>query len=254
MIQVFIVSLHDSVDRRNTITKYLNNLEIPFEFVDAIDARNGLPIEYENQVDRVETARRGRMVSDAEFACSLTHVKIYRKIVDEKIPWALIFEDDAIPHSDLVQYLKNRHYEDSQFTELGTYFPLYVRKKGQKNVFGKYKSYLPAIGNSPAGAFGYVLSNKSAQFILDNGVPVTNRPDWPYCVGKIIINKEFRIIYPSLVHHPKGTTQSQVEPYRQEVKKHRRRFWGIYIPPKRAIVDSFIRSYFKLFAIKINDH
>jgi GR25 family glycosyltransferase involved in LPS biosynthesis len=35
-----------------------------------------------------------------KIACTLSHVLLWKKIVDEKIPWLLIFEDDALPHPE----------------------------------------------------------------------------------------------------------------------------------------------------------
>ena len=32
------------------------------------------------------------------IACTLSHISIWKKIVDEGLPWLLIFEDDALPH------------------------------------------------------------------------------------------------------------------------------------------------------------
>ena len=105
VINVFVISLIDSVGRREAISRYLNILEIPFEFVDAIDGRHGLPSEYENQIDRDAAIKKAVFMSDVEFACALSHMKTYRKIIDENIQWALIMEDDAIPSYELVAYL-----------------------------------------------------------------------------------------------------------------------------------------------------
>lgn len=256
MIRVFVISLPDCFDRRKKITRNLKFLGIPFEFIDAIDGRNGLLPEYENQINRVEAVLRGRMPSDAEFACALSHVKVYRRIVDEKIPWSLILEDDAIPQKDLVQFLQIEHWKNVQFTQLvENGMPLYVIKKSRKRVFGNYNSYLYSIGhNPPAGAYGYIISKKAAQFIFENGVPVTNEADWPYCISRLIQKKEFRIIYPPLIHHPEDNSSSLIDPYRQNSKKSKKRFLGIYIPPKRAVIDTITRSYHKLFATKINDN
>ena len=106
LIPVFIVSLPDCIDRRESIRKRLDDLQIPFEFVDAIDGRNGLDPIYEKDIDRPGTKReQGHGLTDAEYACALSHIKVYRQIVQNNIDWALVFEDDAIPTPDLKTYI-----------------------------------------------------------------------------------------------------------------------------------------------------
>ena len=96
-IPVFVVSLPDCIDRREVIARALHHLGIEFEFVDAVDGRHGLDPQYEDQIDRVATRRAGRILSDAEFACALSHISVYQRIVLENIAYALILEDDAVP-------------------------------------------------------------------------------------------------------------------------------------------------------------
>lgn len=254
MIPVFVISLADSIDRRNSITKHLNTLGILFEFVDAVDGRKGLPTEYENQIDRRESLRRGRKLSDAEFACALSHIKVYQKIVSSNIPWALILEDDAFPHFDLVPYLENRCFEDAQLTQLIYGMPIFVRRKGRKFIFGKFRSYICSSAKVPRLAIGYVISKYAAKYLLDHGTPVTNTADWPNCISKLIKNKNFRIVHPPLIHHA-DMQESIIDQYgRNEERKSKRRFLGIYIPPKQGIIDTLIRSPHKLFSKRINSH
>ena len=252
MIPVFVISLKDCADRRNSISKNLDILGISFEFVDAIDGRNGLPSEYEGQIDRGETALRGRVLDDVEYACSLSHIKVYRKILDDDIPWALILEDDAIPLFDLVPYLENKYYDDAQFTQLIFGMPIYVRRKSQKIIFGKYRSYLCSMAKTPRSAVGYVVSNEAAKYFINNGIPVNHAADWPYCINQLIKNQEYRIVYPPLIHHD-PLKKSLLDHYgRSKIKKERRRFFGIYVPPIRGILDTLNRSPHKIFAKRIN--
>ena len=251
MIHVFVISLTDSVGRREAISRYLNILEIPFEFVDAIDGRHGLPSEYENQIDRDAAIKKAVFLSDAEFACALSHMKTYRKIIDESIQWALIMEDDAIPSYELVAYLEGSHFEGAELTQLIYGIPTYVRRRGKKQIFGKYRSYLRSIAGKAPAAVGYVISNKAAHYILENGVPVNSQADWPECVGKIIQENNFRIVYPQLIYHSNERSGSILLKHGNNIYKIKNRILGIYIPPMNYIMRSIKRAPRKLFDIKL---
>ena len=250
MIPVLVISLTDSVDRREAISRYLDILKIPFEFVDAIDGRHGLPPEYEDQIDREATINKGRIMADVEFACSLSHMKTYQKIVDENIQWALILEDDAVPLSDLVPFLEGKYYEQSQFTQLISGRPTYVKRTGQRKVFGKYKSYLRSICGKAPLAVGYVISNEVAHHFIKYGIPVDCQADWPECIDTLINDQECRIINPTLIHHP--AEGSILDQYGRNLNKEKRRFFGVYVPKFRYILRSYARAPYKIAAIKLH--
>lgn len=69
----------------------------PFEGIDGFEA--DLPKEMEalgfhGRFDEEIAAKPGHI------ACTLSHIKIWKMIVDEKLPYCLIFEDDALPHPE----------------------------------------------------------------------------------------------------------------------------------------------------------
>ena len=95
-IPILVISLPDSTDRRKAITARLDALSLPFEFVDAVDGRNGIPDECKPMVDRQGAVSfMLHPLSDAEFGCALSHLAAYKRVVDDGIPHALILEDDA---------------------------------------------------------------------------------------------------------------------------------------------------------------
>jgi len=122
----------------------LHGLGIPFEFLDAVDGRQGLPPDYESQIDRVATHRRGRLLADADYACALSHIKAYRRIVAAGIPHALVLEDDALPEAALPTYLAGHHYEDAWVTQVYVGSYPYVRWTGAKRLFANHSSHVLA--------------------------------------------------------------------------------------------------------------
>ena len=200
MIPAFVISLLDSTERRANIKKDLDNASIPFEFFDAIDGRETLPDEYEQSIDRQKTLDYfGQGIVDAEYACALSHMGIYAKMVQEGIQWALVMEDDARVTPDLVEYIEGRYFESADLTQVGFVTTL-GRRLGVIEVFGQYRSYLRTKTKS-YGAYGYIISIEAAKHFLKHEQPVYMFADWPPSIHKLIRRKRVRVVHPQLITH-----------------------------------------------------
>ena len=95
-MKVFVINLKESEERRSFMAKQLNTHGIAFEFFAAIDGRK-LSQKDKACVCDQKWARRhiGRDLMSEEIGCALSHLGVYRKIVEEKLPCALVLEDDA---------------------------------------------------------------------------------------------------------------------------------------------------------------
>jgi len=252
MIPVFVLSLPDCHDRRARISAALNDLGLPFEFVDAVDGRRGLPPEYESQIDRPLARKLGRNLSDAEFACALSHINIYRRIVSDNIGHALVLEDDAVPHPDLARYLAGKHYEDASLTQLVCNRTVaYVRRSGVESVFDNYRSYQRAPKINLSGTSGYVISRHAAKHFVENALPITCTADWPDCIEALVVRRHCRFVFPPLVLHSGHGGVSLINQAGRERNKDERRFLGGYIPPFRNMANSYRRAPLKLFCKRL---
>ena len=253
-IPVFVVSLPDCTDRRDTIAKSLANLGIEFEFVDAIDGRYGLDPQYEDQIDRVAARRAGHILSDSEFACALSHITIYQRIVSQNIAYALILEDDALPSPQLVNFLTGCYYRDADLTQL-YYSRAYVRWQGAVRVlFDSHVSYLHAPRLKVTGAVAYTVSYQAALHFVKYALPINREADWPLCIQDLIAKRQCRVICPPLVGHPpveQKQKQSVLSKHGRTENKEKRRFLGMYVPPFRRMVESWGRAPYKLLAKRL---
>ncbi len=242
-IPIFVISLQDSTDRREKIAKCLNDLRLPFEFLDAVDGRNGLPADHEAMIDRHET-RNNRPLVDTEFACALSHMEAYRRVIDRSLPHALILEDDAMPLPELVPYLSGGHFDHADLTQL-CYSETYVRRRSAKPLFDQYKSYPCVPDEHCLGAVAYIVSNAAASHILNHAIPINNVADWPDCTEHFKRCGRWNVVYPRLVEHPRrGHGNSIIGDFgRSRVK---RRFLGIYVPPMKNIARSWVRRAIRL--------
>lgn len=108
MIPIFVVSMPNSA-RRLSMTSKLKDME--FEYLDAIVGKFFL-----NEIDQINNTewvknRYKRNLTAGEFGCSESHKKIYKKIIELKIPWVIILEDD-VDFSINFQKIINNNIED----------------------------------------------------------------------------------------------------------------------------------------------
>ncbi len=88
-IPVFVISLERAPERRAAIQKHLDNLNIEYRMIDAIDGIKTTPSEI-SAVSSPEIT-----VHPGVIGCYLSHIKVYEIIRDEGIEVALVLEDDA---------------------------------------------------------------------------------------------------------------------------------------------------------------
>lgn len=195
--QVFVVSLRDATDRRNKISKQLSELSIPFEFIDAVDGRTGLPVECEQLVDRIGTeVQFGRRMTDAEYACALSHMSIYRHIVDETLPGAIVLEDDAILAPLFEKFYQMRAYKAADLIQLD-HMDADVWKFSKRVTLYNGINLAKAARNASLTT-GYSISHRGAEHILSRGLPLRGPADWPCDVTLL----PAMLALPRVVDHP----------------------------------------------------
>lgn len=95
MLPIRVVNLESSVERRIHVEKQLNNLGLDYRIVAAVDGRLLSQQEIDDVYDPEKTlALRGRPLSRGEIGCALSHIGLYKEIIENKIDTMLILEDD----------------------------------------------------------------------------------------------------------------------------------------------------------------
>ena len=173
---IFIISLTDAHDRREAIRKQCDTFGLTFEFVDAVDGRQGLPPEMESKVDRAGSlSDLGRVLTDAEFACALSHQMIYERIVREKLPGAIVLEDDAILTEEFSKFIRNQGYLLADFIQMDYSYARYWPWKTKQFKGVKFRE----LAQNAVTATAYSLSLNAAQYILSQSRPLKGFADWP---------------------------------------------------------------------------
>jgi GR25 family glycosyltransferase involved in LPS biosynthesis len=95
-INTFVINLPFDKDRRDFMVSELTNLAIPHTIVSATIGKD-LSIEEINSLydKNLSLEENGYSLSNTQIACADSHRRIYEKIVENNLPWALILEDDV---------------------------------------------------------------------------------------------------------------------------------------------------------------
>ncbi len=65
-------------------------------------------------IESAQKKRIGREMADPEFGCALSHLFVYKKIIDEKIDYTIVLEDDAILGQDFAKMIKPQSWKSQK--------------------------------------------------------------------------------------------------------------------------------------------
>ena len=103
-LPIFVISLARAEGRRAAMRARLDKLGAHYEIVDAVDGATLTAADYGDNILRRDKFRRkfGREILDGEIGCYLSHYRLWQRMVAEKIPSALVLEDDVDWDEDML--------------------------------------------------------------------------------------------------------------------------------------------------------
>jgi glycosyl transferase, family 25 len=126
MLKTYVINLKRRNDRLQFVKEQLDQLGIVFERVNAVDG-NDLSADQRELYDQKKFALEcKRQLVNGEIGCALSHRAVWQQMVADKIPYALILEDDVRLKSELVSLLADSEcYEAFDFLNLTLKKPIY---------------------------------------------------------------------------------------------------------------------------------
>lgn len=95
-MKTFVVSLADEQERRNHVRELVAQYQLDAEFIDAVDLRKvDDKVAYQFYQPTERALRKNKLLNRPEVGCALSHQNIYKRMIDEQIPIALVLEDDV---------------------------------------------------------------------------------------------------------------------------------------------------------------
>jgi glycosyl transferase family 25 len=174
LIQTFVISLSHESLRRKTIKKILNPVSERFEFFDAVDAQKINLLQHKDYNGLIRRLCYGKDLAPGELGCFLSHRTVLEKVVNKKIPIALIFEDDVILQKDFKSVLENLINCPYPWEAVRFLGKPKIATLMQRKIIKIYKNfYLTRLATSPGGAYAYVITYSGAKKLLKSMSNIT---------------------------------------------------------------------------------
>lgn len=247
-VKVFAINLERSTDRKKHILDECkrHNLEpILFKAVDGSKLS-------EEQLSEMVLDHKINGMTKKEIGCALSHIGVYKRIVDENINLALILEDDAVLNDNISSVLHEisifNESTDKPFVYLLSRPYSYVKNQEIKlssiTLYCIFDAWL---------AHGYVINYKAAKKLSNYLLPVRLvADDWRYF--KYGANIKIYSVFPA-VAFTNNTKCPSTMTYRSEqmneildryrhkiffpdIKTYlRKHFWKVFILPFSKLED-----------------
>jgi GR25 family glycosyltransferase involved in LPS biosynthesis len=219
-VPVFVISLTQR-PRCDALCATLSRLDIPFQMVQATDVSEWDPRQLADVYDESRAMRRlGRPMGRAEIGCALSHCGIYRRMLEQRIPLALVLEEDAVPGHGFKAFWQASASipEDidlvSLYSEEG-----YVRCRASGRLAD---CTLHEATVSLANTVGYYVRLECASRLMRGNNPVSMVADWPLDLRAM----RQLLVLPMLVEHPAtGSTIANNRPPENVLRRYRVPSW-----------------------------
>jgi glycosyl transferase family 25 len=199
MIDAYVINLEAAEARRRRIAAQLTRLGVPFQVFPAVNGRALAEDDIARRYDANAASAGYRPMSRGEIGCALSHLGVYRKMLEDGAGLALVLEDDALLGDDLPAVLEALAAEmdpDSPDVVLLSHVDKYTRW-GAKPL-GRQRKLVRRYGEWWR-AHGYVVTRAAAQQLLAGLQPLWCAADYwsaferrglvsaravvPYCIG-----------------------------------------------------------------------
>lgn len=90
-----VISLKDELKRRDSISSHLRDMDLLYDFFDAIDFRKKNASSVLEEYLETNFYSLKRPLTNGEIGCSLSHIKVYDDFLASDDDWLLVLEDDA---------------------------------------------------------------------------------------------------------------------------------------------------------------
>ncbi|MFH1612295.1 MAG: glycosyltransferase family 25 protein, partial [bacterium] len=100
-IGFYVINLDDAKDRLDDIKKSFELINIPFCKISAIDGKKLKKSDYFSIYKNLYY----KPLSLEEIGCYMSHIKCWKKVIDDGVDYAVILEDDVLVDKRLINFL-----------------------------------------------------------------------------------------------------------------------------------------------------
>ncbi|RAX14150.1 glycosyltransferase family 25 protein [Photorhabdus bodei] len=205
-MKIFIVNLKKDIERKKSIQHQSEKLELDVEFIEAVNGRE----LSQDEIKLFCPDFHKSSMTLGELGCSLSHLKIYEKMVKENIQLALIMEDDAEIGRDIREILDFLITIDNKNLHKPNIF-LLSKVNEYIDTFKKplIKDYHLVSVIDAALTHGYVVNKSAAKRLLDFLRPVWLVADeWKLLRENNVI--KLKAVVPSVINFTEHSRNSSI--------------------------------------------
>jgi len=223
-MKTFIINLDKDTYKKIIIEDLCKKHALDYEFITAIygfQLKDDYIHSITNKQESITKIRRE--LSKGEIGCTLSHLQIFNKIINNNLEYALILEDDAYFDEKLLFFLNNFNgfLEDWDCILLGYYIgkdDLHYKIKFMDEIKSGNFIYRKSL-DLLHGTHGYIVSKKGAEKLLKYNSKITLPID-SYTGNPKLINQF--CVYPPIIN-----VNKQLD-INTELEKDRKRLREIY--------------------------
>ena len=203
-MKAFAINLKSATTRRQSLEKELKKSGLHVEFVEAVNGSELTQKDIATLCDEDAIRRSPQWLTPGAIGCALSHLAIYRKIVSDKLPYALIIEDDVEFSEGIAARLQELEAQIQQEEVIMLYYqswkPLILKSASRRKIgTGAHALYAPANENQPITTGAYIISRAAAKRMAENLLPIHMGADsWGYFF-KMGYVKSIHCVYPQLI-------------------------------------------------------
>jgi glycosyl transferase family 25 len=182
LVHAYVVNLARSLDRRAHITRELRKTSVGYEIVTAVDGR---------ELDLTDAARidpsfvANGILPAGSAGCALSHLSVYRKVVEDGVDVALILEDDVVLPADLDELAEEvaRHLSGAEVALLSVDCPdpVQLSRAGAVRLSGGRQLALPIDVAQPMSAGAYLITREACERLIKLLLPIRVTADaWQF--------------------------------------------------------------------------
>lgn len=232
-MKIFVISLLNSKERRNSIQEQFARLGLEFEYVDAVAGKLLSEEEIRQACDPEAISTAPRWLSKGVIGCALSHRIAYQKVAQNH-ECALVLQDDAILPDDISGLLESitPNIKANEVILLhGTSFQtVHLSRFNSRKLVPPYEILFPLQQvDIPGSALGFVISRGAAQSLAEKMIPVQVSTDsWRFFVEQGMIGL-LSMVYPLPLKS--GAFKSEID------------YLGVYYSPFISYAAKMVNRY-----------
>jgi glycosyl transferase, family 25 len=181
-MHAYVVNLARSLDRRAHITRELQKTSVSYQIVTAVDGRE-LDMTDAALIDPSFVARG--IFPEGSAGCALSHLNIYRKIIEDGLDVALILEDDIVLPADLdklaAEVGEHLTGAEAALLSVDSPDPLQLSRAGAVRLSGGRHLALPVDLTQPRSTGAYLITREACERMIKLVLPIRANADaWPF--------------------------------------------------------------------------